>query len=420
MKVIVLGAGIVGMCSAYALQQAGMDVVVVDRQDGPARETSRGNAGGLCPGFAGPWAAPGMMGKALRWLFEEHAPLKWKPRASMDQLTWLASFARNCTKARFARNKSTMQRIAQYSSVCLKDLRENTGIVHDFNQGGVLQVFQTEEELALARQSSQVLSRFGVAHALVDAQRVLELEPALRSASATFTGGLHLMEDATGDSHLLAQGLEQWLRERGVEFHFGTRVDALAPGKPGQDCAVRLADGRSLAADAVVVATGSDAPQLLRPLGIRLPVYPVKGYAITMEIADDEAAPRSCVMDEHSKIMVTRLGTRLRAAGIAEISDHKAWADPAKTGFVRDTVQRLFPGAGDYSTAEGWCGLRPMTPDGPGYLGATPHKGIFLACGQGSNGWTQAAGVGRIVADIVAGRTPGIDMRGLTLENRYG
>lgn len=418
MKVIVLGAGIVGMCTAYSLQQAGIEVIVVDRQEGPAREASKGNAGGLCPGFAGPWAAPGMIGKAMRWMVSEHAPLKWKPKASIEQLSWLASFARNCTAQRFERNKVTMQRISQYSSRCLKDLRETTNIPHDFTQAGVLQVFQTEQELELAEKSSRVLSRFNVAHELVDAQRVLELEPALRSAPVTFTGGLNLIEDATGDSYLLGQGLEQWLKDRGAEFHFGASVNALTPGKPGQQCVVQLADGSDLQADAIVVAAGSGAPALLRPLGIRLPIYPVKGYAITMEITDDLAAPRSCVMDEHSKIMVTRLGTRLRAAGIAEISDYSTWPDPKKTAHVRDMVQQLFPGAGDYATAQGWCGLRPMTPDGPGYLGATPHKGIFLACGQGSNGWTQAAGVGRVVADIVTGRTPDIDMQGLTLDNR--
>ena len=389
---------------------------VVDRQPGAALETSFGNAGGVCPGFAGPWAAPGMPLKVLRWLFLKNAPLTFRPRLDASQWRWLAQFVGNCTAERFVRNKARMQRIAHYSKACLVGLREETAIAYDHGTGGVLQIFRTEDELEGGRRAAKVLESFDVDHRLVDALEVHSIEPALKASDLPLAGGLHLPTDETGDCHLFTQRLAERLAAQGVTFLFDTTVQSIAH-EAGSVTGI-LTDRGVLKADCYVVALANDAPKLLRPLGIDLPIYPVKGYAITLDAADPLHIPRSSVMDEHSKVMITRLGTRLRAAGVAEISGYECSADPAKSAGVVEAARALFPLAGDYSTASYWAGLRPMTPDGPPYLGATPYANLHLNLGQGSNGWTQASGCGRIVADLVSQRTPAIDLHGLTLDSR--
>jgi D-amino-acid dehydrogenase len=415
-KVLVLGAGVVGITCAHYLARDGHEVTVVDRQPGAALETSFGNAGGICPGFAGPWAVPGMPLKVLRWLFRSHAPLMLRPRLDPAQWRWLSQFIFNCTAERFAHNKARMQRIAHYSKTCLVKLREETGIDYDHGTGGVLQIFRTEEELEGGRRAAVVLERFGVEHRLVDGEDVLRIEPALKAGNVVLSGGLHLPTDETGDCYLFTKRLAERLEAAGVAFRLGTRIQAIATER-GRVSGI-FTDRGVLTADRYVVALGNDAPALLMPLDIDLPIYPVKGYAITLDGARTEFSPRSSVMDEHSKVMVTRLGMRLRAAGVAEIAGYDRTVDPAKAAGVRNAACELFPNAGDYSKISYWAGLRPMTPDGPPYLGATPLDNLFLNLGQGSNGWTQACGGGRIVADLVAGRKPEIDLDGLTLATR--
>lgn len=416
MKVLVLGAGVVGTTTAYYLHKAGHEVVVVDRQPGAARETSFGNAGGVCPGFAGPWAAPGMPIKVVKWLFARHAPLALKPKFDPQQWRWLAAFVANCTPERFARNKAHMQRIAHYSKACLVALREETSIAYDNAAGGVLQVFQTEQELAGAQHAAKVLQSFNVAHRLVGSKEAIAIEPALRDSVVPIAGALHLPEDETGDCHLFTTRLAELLQRQGVVFQFDTTIQRLV-SDGGAITGVATSKG-TLTADCYVVALANEAPRLLRPLGIDVPVYPIKGYAITIEHADAVLAPRSSVMDEHSKVMVTRLGKRLRAAGIAEVGGYDRAIDRRKIATVVEATRALFPHAGDYEKVTTWAGLRPMTPDGPAYLGATPLPNLMLNVGQGSNGWTQACGCGRIVADIVSRRAPDIDLDGMTLERR--
>ncbi|MCG8710281.1 D-amino acid dehydrogenase [Brenneria sp. 4F2] len=416
MKVMVLGAGVIGVTTAWYLHRQGFEVELIDRQPGPGLEATFANAGGVCPGFSGPWAAPGMMSKALRWLLEPQAPLKWRPRLDADQWRWLWRFARECRLDRYQANKTRMQRIAHYSQRCLKELREETGIHYNQQALGVLQLFSTPQELAMADQASRVLTSFGVEHRIVDADGVRAIEPALAQATLTLTGGLHLPGDETGDCALFTRELAQRLQQQGVRFHFDTTIASLIQ-EGGQQRIVGVETDRGpITADAVVVALGCNAARLLRPLSIRLPIYPVKGYSVTLDIDNTDAAPHSSVMLESRKVMITRLGDRLRVAGIAEVADYSTRLNGKSCAFVADTARALFPNAGDYQHLEPWCGLRPMTPDGPGYVGATPFAGLFLACGQGSSGWTQAAGVGRLVADAVAGRPADIDLDGFTLQ----
>ena len=415
MRVMVLGAGVIGTSCAYHLVKAGHDVIVLDRQRGPALETSFANAGGICPGFAGPWAAPRMTGKVARWLFARRAPIVWRPRLDPYQWRWLFQFLRNCTPERFARNKSRMQRIAHYSKACLKDLCADTGIAFDHGTGGVLQVFRTEEELAAAQNAARVLAEFGVSHRIVDAQEATAIEPALRVATVKLAGGLHLPDDETGDCRKFTTALAELLSRRGVVFKFDTNVQRLL--FEGNRVTGVVTNQGTLDADAYVVALGSEAVRVLRPLRIDLPIYPVKGYSITIDIDENTPAPRSSVMDEHSKVMMTRLGNRLRAAGLAEIAGYDTSIRPSGPATVLHSLREFFPGAagGRDAGAQGvnaWTGLRPMTPDGPPYLGATTFTNVFLNLGQGSNGWTQACGCGRVVADIVSGRRPEIDLEG--------
>jgi D-amino-acid dehydrogenase len=417
MRVMVLGAGVIGTSCAYYLARAGHEVVVVDRQRGPALETSFANAGGICPGFAGPWAAPGLPLKIARWLFTRDAPVVLRPRLDPYQWRWLARFLRNCSAKRFARNKVRMQRIAHYSKACLTELITDTGIAFDHGEGGVLQLFRTEEELAGAEKSARVLAEFGIAHRVIDAQEVLAIEPALRTAAVKLAGGLHLPGDETGDCHKFTAALAELLRQRGVVFMFDTTVKRLL-----LECtrvAGAATDRGTLEADAYVVALGSEAARILRPLGIDLPIHPVKGYSLTIDLDESVPAPRSSVMDEHYKVMITRLGTRLRVAGIAEIGGFDVSIRPSGPATVLRSLRELFPqaaSASGASAAKAWAGLRPMTPDGPPYLGATRFANLFVNVGQGSNGWTQACGCGRVVADIVSGRRPDIDLEGFGVD----
>jgi D-amino-acid dehydrogenase len=353
--------------------------------------------------------------KVLGWLFTRHAPFALRPRFDRQQWRWLALFLRNCSPERFAHNKARMQRIAHYSKACLGELRAETGIAFDHGTGGVLQLFRTDEELAGAESSTRVLTQFNVEHRVLDAAEVLTVEPGLRNAAVNFAGGLHLPDDETGDCHTFTVALAELLRRRGVAFKFDTGVRHLL--RESNCMAGIVTDSGTLTADAYVIALGSATAPILRPLGIDLPIYPVKGYSVTIDVDETVAAPRSSVMDEHYKVMITRLGGRIRAAGMAEIAGHDRSIRESGVATVMRSLRELFPQVANTAVAKHlavnpWAGLRPMTPDGPPYLGATGIANLFVNAGQGSNGWTQACGCGRVVADVVSGRRPEIDMKG--------
>lgn len=411
MKIVVIGAGVVGVTTAWYLAKEGHDVTVVEAREGVAMETSFANAGGVCPGFAGPWAAPGMPFKALKWMFSPAAPLKIRPAFSIAQWAWLMRFVRNCRAERYAENKTRMQKVAHYSKAQLMSLREETGIRYDHGTGGVLQIFETDEEADGGRRNAEVLSSLGIAHRLLSASEACDVETGLARSTVTLSGALQLTGDETGDCHLFCRELEKLCRGIGVEFRFDTRVTGLKT-RGNRVASLELVNTRSLDhepdkdrldADVVVLATGPQM-DLMRSLGLPVPVYPVKGYSMTADITEEAFAPRSSVMDEHSKVMVTRLGNRIRAAGVAELAgfDH-SMPEPVLDG-IRERVEALFPGAADYDTAQWWHGFRPMTADGPSQVGRSRYENLFLNIGHGSNGWTQACGTGRMMADLVADR----------------
>lgn len=415
MKVLVLGAGVVGVATAYYLWKSGHEVTVVDRQPGPGRETSYGNAGGLCPSFAGPWAAPGMIAKVLKQSVQPNSPIRFSPLPEPHKVAWVLQWMRNCNAERFRINKLRMQRVAHYSLRCLREIAASEPIPSfDFHEGGVLQVFRTQAELDLGRLAAKTLEEYGVPWRILAPEEIPAVEPAMAHSEATMSGALHLPADASGDSHKFAVGLASLLQQRGVAFHYNVEIQSLVHARDAI-ASVRTSRGE-LHADAYVVALGSYAPFLLRPLGLNLPVYPLKGYSITVPVSEPDAVPRMAVMDEHYKIMISRLGDRIRAAGMAELTGYGLSLDPARQALLTRVVRELFPHGLDWSRVEFWAGLRPMTPDGPPILGRTRWGNLFLNSGHGSNGWTQSCGTSKIVADIVSGRTPEIDLDGLTAE----
>ncbi len=416
MKVLVLGSGVIGVSSAYQLARAGHEVTVVDRQPAAAMETSYGNAGEVSPGYSAPWAGPGVPLKAIKWLLMAHRPLVIRPQFDLDLVRWALAMLRNCTTQRYELNKGRMVRVAEYSRDCLKGLRAETGIAYDERTRGTLQLFRTQAQLDGTATDIAVLERYGVAFELLDVAGCIRHEPALAKVREKFVGGLLLPGDETGDCFKFTQNLAALAVQRGVQFRYGTQIKKLLHA--GRRIEGVATDAGTLKADAYLVALGSHSPLLLRPIGIRMPVYPVKGYSITVPITNAAGAPESTVMDETHKVAVTRLGDRIRVGGTAELAGYTLKLHDARRETLAHVVTDLFPQGGDVARAEFWCGLRPMTPDGTPILGSTRLPNLFMATGHGTLGWTMAAGTARVMADVISGRAPEIDMEGLTLE-RY-
>jgi len=407
MKVVVLGAGVIGVTSAWYLARAGHEVTVIDRQAAPALETSFANAGEVSPGYSAPWAGPGVPAKAVKWLFMQHAPLIIQPRPDLKKLEWVLRMLGNCNAAAYAVNKSRMVRLAEYSRDCLIALRGETGIQYDQRMQGTLQLFRTQKQVDAAYKDIAVLKEGGVPFEVLDAEGCIAAEPGLAASRDKIAGGLRLPGDETGDCFKFTNGLADMAAALGVTFRYGVSIDRLVQSG-GRIAAVETSQG-PVTADAFVLALGSYSPALAAPLGMRLPVYPVKGYSITVPIVDADRAPVSTVMDESHKIAITRLGDRIRVGGMAELSGFDNSLHPRRRATLEHSVEDLFAGAGDQTRATFWCGLRPMTPDGTPIVGRSTVPNLYLNTGHGTLGWTMAAGSGRVIADMVSGGVPEID-----------
>ncbi len=417
MKVLVLGAGVVGVTSAYYLARAGHEVTVIDRREAAGLETSFANAGQVSPGYSSPWAAPGIPVKALKWLLMKHRPLVIWPMADPAMWRWGISMLANCTEAAYARNKARMVRLAEYSRDCLRDLRHETGIAYDDRQRGTLQLFRTQQQLDHIGADTVVLDQYQVPYEVLDPAGCVAAEPALAPVVGTLVGGLRLPHDETGDAHQFTQRLAAIAAGLGVAFRYGVAITALR-AEAGAITAVETGAG-ALTADRYVLALGSYSPLLLRGHGIHLPVYPVKGYSITVPISDPDGAPVSTVMDETYKVAITRLGDRIRVGGTAELAGYSHTLRAPRRATLEKSVTDLFPRGGDVSKASFWTGLRPMTPDGTPVIGPTKFANLFLNSGHGTLGWTMACGSGRLVADLISGHRPNIAHEDLAL-SRYG
>ncbi|KQQ79212.1 D-amino-acid dehydrogenase [Rhizobium soli] len=406
MKVIVLGAGVIGTTTAYQLAKAGHEVVVVDRQTGPALETSFANAGEVSFGYCSPWAAPGIPRKALKWIFMEHAPLILRPKLDRAMLSWMFKMLSNCTSERYAINKSRMLRLSDYSRICLADVRDETGIDYDARMQGTLQLFRTQQQLDASAKDVKALAADGIPYEVLDPEGCIRVEPALAHVREKIVGGLLTPKDETGDCFKFTNLLAAKAEALGVRFAYGTTIKRL--DVEGGKVRGVVTDRETLRSDAVVVALGSYSPLVVKDHGIDLPVYPVKGYSLTIPIKDASRAPESTIMDETYKIAITRLGDRIRVGGMAEISGYTNDLGAPRRRTLEHSVTDLFPG-GDITKASFWSGLRPMTPDGTPVIGATKISGLYLNTGHGTLGWTMSCGSARVISDLVSGKTPDID-----------
>ncbi|MEX6500829.1 D-amino acid dehydrogenase [Pseudomonas zhanjiangensis] len=417
MRVLVLGSGVVGTASAYYLARQGFEVVVVDRQPAPAMETSFANAGQVSPGYASPWAAPGVPLKAIKWLLQKHAPLAIKATADIDQYLWMAQMLRNCTASRYAVNKERMVRLSEYSRDCLDELRAETGIGYEGRRLGTTQLFRTQAQVDNAAKDIAVLKQSGVPFELLDRDAIARVEPALAGVKHKLAGALRLPNDQTGDCQMFTVKLAEMAKQLGVEFRFGQNIERL--DSAGDRINGVWIDGKLETADRYVLALGSYSPQLLKPLGIRAPVYPLKGYSLTVPITNGDMAPNSTILDETYKVAITRFDNRIRVGGMAEIAGFDLSLNPRRRATLEMITADLYPQGGDLSQAEFWTGLRPATPDGTPIVGATGLRNLFLNTGHGTLGWTMACGSGRFLADLMANKRPQISTEGLDIF-RYG
>jgi D-amino-acid dehydrogenase len=417
MKIAVLGGGVIGVASAYYLAQRGHEVELIERRSQVAEETSFANAGQVSPGYSSPWAGPGIPLKAVKWLTMQHGPLAVRPKLDPDMWHWLSSMLRNCTTVRYAVNKGRMVPLAEHSRDCLRALRAETGIAYDERSLGTLQLFRTQQQLDAVAKDIEVLRQIGVAYEVLSPKACLGVEPGLAHATVPIAGGLRLPGDETGDCKMFTERLAAMACGLGVTLSLDTEVWGIQ-ADAGRFTGVLTSRGLK-SFDACVVALGCATPALLKPLGMRIPVYPIKGYSLTLPVRDDLAAPVSTVMDETYKTAITRLGDRIRIGGTAEVAGFDMVLRPARRQALEHSFRQLFPRGGDVNNASFWCGLRPMTPDGPPLVGATPLEGLFVNAGHGTLGWTMACGSADVIADMVTGRKPAIDVDGLSLR-RYG
>ncbi|NAW91813.1 MULTISPECIES: D-amino acid dehydrogenase [unclassified Vibrio] len=416
MDVIVLGSGVIGLTSAWYLSQAGHRVTVVDRQSQGAKETSFANAGQISYGYSSPWAAPGIPQKALKWLFEEHAPLKIKPSIDPQLLAWMGKMLLNCQQDRYNINKARMLAIANYSRVCLADLNQQHNLQYQGRRLGTLQVFRSEKQLQAIQKDIKLLEQSGIRYQLLDVDGCIKQEPGLTLVRDKLRGGLYLPDDETGDCYLFCQQLTELAKSRGVQFLFDTQIKTLTT--EGKKITAVQTDKGELKADKYVVALGSYSTALLATLGISIPVYPVKGYSLTLPIVDVELSPRSTVMDETYKVAITRFEDRIRVAGTAELAGFDPALPDARKATIAKVVTDLFPQGGDLAQAEFWTGFRPMTPDGTPIIGSTPFENLYTNTGHGTLGWTMACGSGQLLADIVSEQTCALPIHELNL-SRY-
>jgi D-amino-acid dehydrogenase len=408
LKVIVLCAGVVGVASAWYLAQAGHAVTVVDRQPGAGLETSFANGGQISVSHAEPWANPEAPAKIVRWLFREDAPLLFRLRADLQQWRWGLAFLRECLPGRTRHNTAQLVHLGIHSRAELTALRRENGIENDHLERGILHFFTDRKSYEHAAQTAVLMREHGCDLSMKTATEAIELEPALGSIADVLQGATYTPSDQSGDAYLFTMRLAELAAAQGVEFLYDAVVEGLdRTGDRVAAVRIRNAHGvQALRADAYVVALGSYSPQLLQPLGLRVPIYPAKGYSITVPISDPARAPHVSLIDEAMKVVVSRLGTRLRVAGTAEFTGYDLSINQTRCEAILKRAQYLFPGAFEPRQAEFWTGLRPATPGNVPLIGQTSIGNLYLNSGHGTLGWTLACGSGRALADIVSGRSP--------------
>ena len=414
MRVLVFGAGVVGTAAAYYLNRAGHEVTVIERNPGAGLETSFANGGIVSAFTARPWSTPEVPRMLLKWFGRQDAPYLFRLRPDWAQWRWALQFLRQCTRERFEHSQKVSLRLSTYSYGCLKEVREREQIQYDQRDDGVLHLFQTQQQLdaAAAEEMRHPDSRFHPE--TVGMRRAVEIEPALAASEGRYAGALFFPQDESGDAHKFTAALAAAAERQGVTFRYGVSLRRLQAN--GERIEAVDTDQGRFEADAFVMSLGSFSPLLLRKIGIRVPIYPLKGYSVTIPTDGHDGAPCVAIHEGSRRIVMSRLGERLRAAGTAELTGYDASISASRTEAILDVTMALFPGCGDRTKAERWAGFRPMTPDCLPILGCTRYANLYMDTGHGSTGWTYACGSGRVVADIISGREPEIDLSGLTAD----
>lgn len=417
MKVLVLGGGVAGVSTAWYLANSGHEVTVVERRPSVADETSFGNAGMLSYGYTSPWAAPGVPLKALKWMMQDMAPILVSSSSfNVRTASWMLQMLGQCTAEAYRINKGRMLRISNYSRTCLDELITQVPLDFDHRTRGTIELFRDHQKMESIGPDLASLRECGVEHEVIDHAHCIQHEPALANVAEKFVGGLRFPTDGTGDCSKFTKGLAEHCRNAGVRFMLNTEVHALEMSS-GKITGAHTSEGE-LNADAYVVALGSYSPLLLNPLGFKLPIYPIKGYSLTLPLLDETKAPQSTVMDEAFKVAVTRFDDRIRVGGTAEIAHFDMSLKDKRRKPAEFVVSDLFPGAGDLDNATFWCGLRPMTPDSVPIIGKTPIPNLYMNTGHGTLGWTMSQGSARLIADVINNKAPDIDDEGLSID-RY-
>ena len=409
MKVAVLGSGIIGVSTAWWLKQAGHDVVIIDRKSGPAQETSRANGSQISVSYAEPWANPQAPLKLLRWLFQDNAPMVFKPRLDLRQWWWGLMFLRECLPGRLAPNIRAMVRMAEYSRSTLQAMRSELGIEYNHLERGILNFYRDPAQFEHSQKMADVMRDFGVDRRIVSTDEIIGIEPALQSVKHSIVGGDYTAEDESGDIYLFTTALAEQAKTAGVEFRFSTQANRLLPaGGEIQGVEVINPEGlfETIKADAYVVAMGSYTPELVTPLGVSCNVYPAKGYSLTFNIINPELAPTVSLTDSAHKLVYARLGNQLRMAGTAELSGYSRALNTARCENMAKQARELFPGALSFEQVRCWSGLRPTTPSNVPLIGRTKIRNLYLNTGHGSLGWTMGVGSGRALADLISGHKP--------------
>ena len=409
MHVMVLGAGLAGVTSAWYLNKAGFDVTVVDRQSAPAMETSFANGGQISVSHPEPWANPSAPMTILRWLGDDAAPLRFRPQADWRQWRWSAAFLRECLPWRTERNTTAIAALARYSREQLRALRQETGIDYRYQQRGILHLFFGKQGADEPARRADALARLGIAAEPCDLERCLAIEPALARLAQPLTGALFAPDDESGDAHAFTQALTRLLQAKGVRFRYDTPIHRIRhEGGRITDVEVGRDDGprEHLEANAYVMCLGSHSPLLVAPLGEYLPIYPVKGYSVTLPVVDAARCPEVSLTDEARRIVCSRFGDQFRVAGTAELNGYDLQIDEARCRNLLDWVDSNFPGATDRSAAVPWCGLRPATPSNRPLIGKGKMINLYYNTGHGSLGWTLACGSAAALADLMSGTPP--------------
>lgn len=422
MKVIILGAGILGTASAWYLAKQGHEVTVVDRQPAAGLETSYANGGQISVSHAEPWANPAAPFKVLKWLARDDAPLLFRLRADPAQWAWGLQFLLECLPSRTQFNTMQILNLGTYSRQCLQELRRETGIEYDYLGKGILHFYTDAKEWAAAIPAAKIMGDFGCEREVISVDRAIEIEPALKSARDKMVGATYTAADESGDAHKFTQNLAKLCAGLGVKFHYSTTIEALrTEGDKIVGVAVRSADSKTLqtlVADHYVVAMGSYSPLLLKTIDITIPVYPAKGYSATVSTEGFAGAPNVSLTDEECKLVFTRLGNRLRIAGTAELSGYSTDLNRVRCEAITRRAQELFPDSADYANPTYWTGLRPATPSNRPLIGRSKFNNLFLNTGHGTLGWTEGCGSGKALADIISGRVPEVDFRFLNVDGR--